>query len=222
MIKKLTIVFFLLVSVHFSMNAQTSDQSKQLLEQSSTKNNGYKTIKADFKFSTSNLQNDKKINETGKIAIKGDNYHLSLSNTEIIFDGKAVYTYLKEANEVNITKPEPSKKDNGVFFFSNPHDVFKIYSKDFKSKLIQETTIGSLPCYEIDLYPIDLKTKYSRIRMHIAKTNLQILDLKIFQKDGTLYLLEFTSFITNSDISETEFTFDSKKYPKAEINDMRF
>ncbi len=221
MIKKISILY-LFIFVCANMIAQPSDKSKQLLEQSSTKNNGYKTIKADFKFSTSNLQNDKTINETGKIEIKGDKYHLSLSNTDIIFDGKAVYTYLKEANEVNITKPEPSKKEKGDFFFSNPHDVFKIYSKDFKSKLIQETTLGSTPCYEIDLYPIDLKTKYSRIRMHIVKANLQILDLKIFQKDGTLYLLEFSTFITNSDINETEFTFDSKKYPKAEVNDMRF
>ena len=121
MIKKISIALLVLVSVSFCMNAQTNDQSKQLLEQSSTKNNGYKTIKADFKFSTSNLQNDKTINETGKIEIKGDKYHLSLSNTDIIFDGKAVYTYLKEANEVNITKPEPSKKDKGDFFFSNPY-----------------------------------------------------------------------------------------------------
>lgn len=222
MINKLTFVFFLFVSVYFSMNAQTSDQSKQLLQQSSTKNNGYKSIKADFKFSTSNLQNDKTINESGKIAIKGDKYHLSLSKTEIFFDGKAVYTYLKEANEVNITKPESSRKDNGDFFFSNPHDVFKMYSKDFKSKLIQETNIGALSCYEIDLYPVDLKTKYSRIRMHIVKANFQILDLKIFQKDGTLYLLEFSNFVTNSEINEKEFAFDTKKYPKAEVNDMRF
>ncbi len=213
-------LLILLISLTISSFAQTENQSAQILEKSSVKNNGYKTIKVDFKFSTTNLQNEKAINENGQILMKGDKYYLQLSNTEITFDGKAVYTYLKDANEVNITKPIASKKDKGDFFFANPRDVFKLYSTDFKSKLIQETSILSTPCYEIDLYPIDLKTKYSRIRVHISKENLQIIDFKIFQKDGTLHFLEFSNFQANIEIKD--ITFDPKKYPKAEINDMRF
>ena len=222
MIKKIALFVLLVVSMYIYIPAQTDNKSKQILDQSSAKNNDYKTIKADFKFATTNLQNDKSAHESGKIWMKGDKYHLTMSNSDITYDGKAIYTFLKESNEVNITKSTPSKKDKGDFFFSNPRDVFKIYSKDFKSKLIQEMSVGMILCYEIDLYPIDLKTKYTRIKLHIDKSNLQIIDLKIFQKDGTQYLMEFSNFAANTDINDTEFTFDAKKYPKAEVNDMRF
>jgi outer membrane lipoprotein carrier protein len=201
---------------------QNDPQAKAILDKVASKNNSYKTIKTDFKFTTTSIQNEPVNTESGTILIKGDKYHLTLSNSDVVFDGKSIYTYLNKENEINITKPEPSRKENGDFFFTNPRDIFKIYSKNFKAKLIKEITIGSILYYEIDLYPIDLKTKYTRIRMHINKSNMQILDLKIFLKEGTQQYMEFSNFLPDTTISDNEFTFDSKKYPNAEVNDMRF
>ena len=144
-----------------------------------------------------------------------------MGSSDITFDGKSIYTYLKEAKEINITKPEPSKTNNGEFFFSNPRDLFKVRN-DFKPTLVKETNIGATLCYEIDLYPINLKTNYSRIRMHIDKTTFQIVDTKIFMKDGTQHLIEFKNFQPNIDMADSEFLFDQKKYPGTEVNDMRF
>lgn len=202
--------------------AQNDPQAKAILDKVAAKNNGYKTINADFKFTSTNTQNDQSSNESGKVLIKGDKYHLAFNNSDIVFDGKSVYTYLHKENEINITKPEPSKTEKGNFFFSNPRDIFKGYNKNFKSKLIKEILIGKAQCYEVDLYPIDLKTKYSRIRMHIDKNIMHILDIKLFSKDGTQYFLEFSNFSPNIDIADTEFAFDTQKYPNAEVNDMRF
>jgi outer membrane lipoprotein carrier protein len=218
------ITLFLLSAMILTINvySQTDAEAKDILNKAANKNNGYKTIKTEFKLTTTNPQSGETSSETGKILMQGDKYHLTFLKSDITFDGKAVYTYQQKANEVNISKPEPSKKDKGDFFFTNPRDIFKFYNKDFKSKLIKETEVGNAPCYEIDLYPLDLKTKYTHLRMHILKSSLQIANIKLFLKDGTQHLLEFTNFTPNANISDAEFVFDPKKYPDIQVNDMRF
>lgn len=205
--------------------AQEDPQSKVILDKVSAKNTSYKTIKADFKYTVSSAQSQEAPHsESGKIVMKGNKYHLILKTTEILSDGNAVFTYLKGSNEINITKPESSDKgkDQGSFFLSNPKEIFKAY-KDYKSKFVKENTIGNTVCYEIDLYPINIKNaNYSRIRMHIDKTTLQIVDLKLFQKDGNQFFLELSSFQSNTEVANQEFVFDKNKYPKAQVNDMRF
>jgi outer membrane lipoprotein-sorting protein len=167
------------------------------------------------------MQDNQTRTESGKIALKGEMYHLIIAGSDITFDGKNTYTYIKESNEINITKPEPSKPGNGDLLFSNPRELFKI-KNEFKSKLLKETNIGNVLCYEIDLYPINLKTKYLRIRIHVDKTTYQIINTKVFMKDGTSLLIEFSNFQPNVDIANGEFLFDQKKYPGAAVNDMRF
>ena len=220
---KKQLFIFLLGSLVIHLSAQEDPQAKTILDKVSVKNTHYKTIKADFKYTVSSIQTQEPSrSESGKIILKGDKYHLQLTTTDILSDGKDVYTYLKGPNEMNIIKVESGKKDQGSFFLSNPRDIFKAY-QDFKPKLVKETMAGSTLCYEIDLYPINLKTApYSRIRMHIEKASLQIVDMKLFQKDGTQFLLELSSFQPNTEITDQEFEFDRKKYPKTQVNDMRF
>jgi Outer membrane lipoprotein-sorting protein len=220
---KILYTFLLVTLAAVYVHAQDDSRSKPILEKVASANNGYKTIKTDFKLTTSsNVPSEQPHSETGKILMKGERYHLLLSNSDITFDGKSIYTYAKASNEINITKPEPSKVDKGDFFFSNPKDIFKGYNKNFKSTLVKETNLSNVQVYEIDLYPIDLKTKYIRIRMHISKSTYQIVDMKCYLKDGGQYLLEFSNFSANVALDDKEFTFDAKKYPNAEINDMRF
>jgi len=215
--------YSILLTLLIGANTYSQDDSKLILDKVASINNGYKTFKVDFKFTpnTNEPAGQSKV-ESGRLQIKGNKYHLTLSNSDIVFDGKSIYNYLKEPNEINITKPEPSKVDNGEFFFSNPRDIFKGYNKNFKSTFIKETNINKNICFEIDLYPIDLKTKYTRLRMHIIKSTYQILDIKLFLKDGNQHLLEFTNFAGDSQLDDKEFIFDPKKYPSAEVNDMRF
>lgn len=217
-----TFVFMIILSICvIPVIAQNDPEAKAILEKVSAKSNSYKTIRSNFKYTWSSMQDNQSHIENGTIELKGDQYHLTMETSDIIFDGKSIYTFVKETNEINITKPEPSKIENGDFFFSNPRDLFKV-KNDFKSKLIKEVTIGNILYQEIDLYPINLKTKYLRIRMHIDKNSLQIIDTKIFMKDGTSHFIEFSNFRTNIAIEEKEFQFDQKKYPGAEVNDMRF
>lgn len=217
------IISFLPLLLFFSqLSAQQSDQSKAILDKASATLNGYKTIASDFTYSNVNVQTKETLTETGKLVLKNNKYHLTLKGSEVYFDGKDVYNYMPKENEVNITHPEPSKTEKGEFFISNPREIFKFQSKNFKSKFIKETTIKGLACYEVDLYPIDLKTKYSRIKLHIDKKSNHITAVKIFEKEGMQQTIEFSNFKANIEVPDSEFVFDSKKHPGVTVNDMRF
>jgi outer membrane lipoprotein carrier protein len=219
---KYTIIILLSLAAFFNLNAQPDAKSKSILQKASEINNGYKTITSDFSFSTSDLQSGKTTTEKGHISMKGEKYRLKLLKSDIIFDGKNIYNYLPESNEVNISYPEPAKTENGDFFISNPRDIFKFYNKNFKSKWMKETSFNNISCNEIELYPNDLKTKYTKISMHIDKVSYHILDIKISFKNGTRQTIEFSNFKANNSLPDTDFSFDTKKYPGIVVNDMRF
>jgi outer membrane lipoprotein carrier protein len=211
------LIFCIICSYAYAQN-----DAKSVLDKVAAVHNGYKTIQSGFKFSTTSPDNNEPRTETGKIFLKGDKYHLAMADMDVLFDGKGIYTYLPKSKEVNITKPEPAKKEKGDFFFSNPRDIFKGYNKNFKSTFYKENDTSNPAYYEIDLFPIDLKTKYTKVRMLIQKQSFHIVNITLFLKDGTKLFLEFTNFLPSEDIPDKEFIFDSKKYPGIEVNDMRF
>ena len=141
-----SLLFTLLIGIY--AYPQDDSKSKSILDKVASASNSYKTIKLDFKFITNvNLSSDQQHLESGNILMKGTKYHLALLNSDIVFDGKSIYTYLKEPNEINISKPEPTKVDKGDFFFSNPRDIFKGYNKNFKSTFIKETNVNKIICH---------------------------------------------------------------------------
>ena len=87
--------------------AQNKDaKAVKLLDEVSAKTKAYKTIKADFTYTMTNKQ--AKINEskTGVLLVSGDKYRLTAAGQIVICDGKTVWTYIKESNEVQVNDVE--------------------------------------------------------------------------------------------------------------------
>lgn len=218
---KSVILLFLAIN-SLGLQAQNDPQAKAILDQVSAKNKAYKTIKSTFTITGTNTQTGENTTQKGSLALKGEKYTLKLNDSEIYSDGKDVYNYLPESKEVNISKSQNTPKKGDDFFISNPKDVFKIYQKDFKYKFMKENNVAGKTVYEIDLYPIDLKKKFNRIRMQIDKNSYQILSLKAFFKDGQQYTVTFDNFEVNKEIPDSAFVFDQSKHPDVEVIDLRF
>jgi outer membrane lipoprotein-sorting protein len=217
--------YFLIIlytTITFAVNAQNDPQATAILDQVSIKNKAYKTIDASFTIIGSSTQNGEKTTQKGNLLIKGDKYMIKLPDSEIYFDGKDVYNFLPASKEVNISKPQPTSSKGDDIFISNPKDIFKLYQKDFKTKFIKESTLAGKTIYEIDLYPVDLKKKFNRIRMQIDKNTNQIISLKAFFKDGFQYAITFDKFEVNKNLPDNLFAFDKAKYPDVEVIDLRF
>jgi outer membrane lipoprotein-sorting protein len=197
--------------------AQDDAKAKAILDEVSAKNKTYASIKASFSY---NLENkDAKINETqeGTISIKGKKYRLEIAGQEVISDGKSVWTYLKDANEVQINTAEEPAADA-----ITPTNIFTIYEKGFKYKFEGEKTENGKAVFVINLNPTDVKGKpYHTVKLSIDKASKQINSIKVLSKDGNNYTYTVKSFTPNAEMPESTFTFNTAKYPKVEVIDLR-
>jgi len=210
----LTLLFACLMGL--SLQAQSSEKAKEILDQVSSKTKAYQTIKADFSFAMENLQEE--INEIydGKIVLKGNMYKVSLMDVDSYYDGTALYTHMIDAEEVNVSEPDPSDEET-----LNPATIFTIYEKGYTFNYIGEGTVDGKSCHEIDLYPENRDKPFSRIKLLILKDDLQLYSLRQVGKDGNNYTIVVKSMKINDEVKDKTFTFDTAANPDVEVIDMR-
>ena len=214
---KKIILFISFISISVFTFAQLDPDAKIVLDKLSSVTKSHTNIQADFKVDYQNVKDNIKNSSEGKITLQGDKYKLDFMGSIIFFDGKTQWSYLEDANEVNITEPEPDDED----IFNNPKLLFTIYEKDFKYQLINNTTENGINYSIVDLYPEDIDEDYSRIRLQINTDKYYLSSATIFGKDGSHYNITINKYDTDIKLAESFFVFNEKKYPNVEIVDMR-
>jgi len=210
--KKLSILLFAGIFA-LNIHAQVDTKAKSILDKLSAKTKSYSTIKADFVYSMVNKSDGVNESQNGKIELKGNKYVLSIQGQDIISDGKTIWTYIKESEEVQINSISEDD-DEGI----SPNKIFTLYEEGFKYKFVEEKD----NIQTINLYPKDANEKpYHRISLFINKTKGEITKVKVFGKDGTLTTYKIKTFTPNTTISDTRFTFNKSKHPNVEIIDLR-
>ena len=168
-----------------------------------------KNIQIEFSYTEKNNE------QKALLLAAGSSYVLKNSAQEIYCDGKTLYLYDIEVNEVSIYTYAP-EKDN-----SNPLTNIKDYEKHFRPKYIREEVFKGVNCDIIDLIPLDGHAGYYRLRLHINKITLQPERFEFNFKSGDSYVFIVHSLKVNTQIAPNAFIFDSKKHPDILENDMR-
>ncbi|MGB3074431.1 MAG: outer membrane lipoprotein carrier protein LolA [Chitinophagales bacterium] len=214
--KKFVVFIIFSLSIASSVKAQQKDQkAEQILNGVSSKYKGYKSVQADFIIKVEGGNSKTTDQQAGTLYLKGNKYKLKINNQEIISDSKTVWTYLKDANEVQINSFETD--DNTI----SPTDIFTIYEKDFLYAFTEEQLIGGKTIQIIDLTPNDKNKSYFKVRLEIDKVEKAIQSAVVFDKNGNRYTYEIRKFIPNPEIADTFFSFDTNKYPGIEVVDLR-
>ncbi len=196
---------------------QQDPAAREILERVAEKTKSYKSIKANFELIIEDRKENTQTVSTGRLILKGDKYRIEYMGSIVYFDGKTVWTYTEEIEEVVITEPD-STDDS---FLSNPAQIFYLYNRDFKYRYIGETVINERKMHEIDLYPKNLDQPYSSFKIFTDNEKDIIASLKIRGKDGVDYIVYVRDYITDDDVDDSVFTFDGSKHKKAEIIDLR-
>lgn len=209
----LSIGIFLLCFCFTAINAQVDAEAKTLLDKLSEKAKTYKTVEVDFVF----IIEGRGLNEEqrGVLRMKGDKYVLKLDSVEVICDGKFVYTYRADVNEVQ--KVSVDDLEEGAL---TPQNMFTIYEQGFKGKIKEKKTVGGKRLTVIDLFPENPKDKdYSIVRLDVDEDKLQITKALVIGKNGTRYTYRIDKLVTDKDIPDSTFEFNAEKYPGAVIVD---
>lgn len=212
-------VFILLFSVVSAQVELVKDPAaKKILDAFSKKASQSNGVRIKFTYTTDNRQNDYHDTQKGYIFLEGQKFKVIIPKTEIISDGKSVWTYMKEDEEVTISETDTSE----VSIF-NPAKLFTAYKHGFKYLLIGVETINNIKYNVIDLYPEDLENNsYSIIRIKINKGTNEIYSLKTSGKSGVDYTFKVLEYKSNIKMPENLFKFVQSKYPEdIEITDMR-
>lgn len=214
--KKLT--FIISAAIILLSNIASAQTSKEILDKLSTKAKGWKSISADF---TSTLK-DQKANvnqkQEGNIKIKGNKYHLNLSQYTVISDGTTVWSYDKKSNSCTIDNLEDIK--DGAF---DPSEMFTIWEKDFKHEMKNtNATVDGVACYEIHLFPNNPKGKaYHTIVMYVDKAKNEVSKISVKMREGGEVNYKVKNFKTNGTVTDNDFKFDKAKKPGVSMVDNR-
>jgi len=216
--KKLILLLPALFLFNYS-NAQVekdATKAKQILDAVAQQTKSYSTIEISFSYTMEDKK--KKINETktGTACMKGEKYWLDFAGQNIICDGKTVWTYIKDANEVQINTVNPDN-DQSI----NPSKLLTSYDKNFTPKFIKEEIRAGKTFQIIDLTPTKGRSYY-KIRVEIDKATKQISKSIVYDKNGsTTYIYSVTKFTPNKVIPDTKFTFKNSDHPGVEVVDLR-
>jgi len=207
---------FLILTVFASSAFIYSDKdASKILEKVSKNYKSYKTIKAAFKIKIFNKQDKSSQSEKGTLYVKGKKFRVEMDGQEIYCDSKTMWTYLKDANEVQISNYNPKSSD------INPSEIFTVYEKGFLSKFIGEGKKGNVVTEQIELTPTDKKKPFFKVKLTIDKVAKKVMDMTILSKNGVESLYEITSFSPNTNIEDSFFKFDKRTKPGVVEIDLR-
>ncbi|MEO9069749.1 MAG: outer membrane lipoprotein carrier protein LolA [Ginsengibacter sp.] len=195
---------------------KSDPDAKVILDNVSAKFKTYKTVTANFTLSITDASGKIQGVKKGTVYMKGSKYRVSVSGQEIYSDGDNIWTFDKSANEVQVTKFDPTA--NTI----TPQKMFtNFYDKDFLYKLNGETKKGSKTIQEIELTPVDKTKAFFKVLVDIDKNSKNIISTKVFEKNGNRYVYNIISMKTNTNIPDPLFVFNVKDYPKVEVVDLR-
>ncbi|MFN3940080.1 MAG: LolA family protein, partial [Chitinophagales bacterium] len=155
---------FLIVIALFSINvifAQSNPEAVKLLKSVTSKYNGYKTMSMDVNLTIENLEAKTKEQRKGKAMVKGNKFNLNLENQQVICDGKTIWVYVKDYNEVQVNNFNPKEE------MITPDRIFKIAEKDYLVMMGEKVNEAGKSLQIIELTPNDKSQNYSKIKVYI-------------------------------------------------------
>ncbi len=211
--KNITIFTFALLASIFSSAQVVDKAAEEILNSVSKKMQSFNTMKIEFTYIMENTGEKIKETKQGSIYIEKDKYRLYIADQLVICDGKTVWTYFKDGNEVQINDVDPNDENT-------PMKMLTAYDKNYRAKLIKEMPKGGKTIQIIDLTPNKTQS-FFKIRLEIDKSASMIVSSTIYDKNGSTFTYVVDKFTENPTIHPSRFTFNKADYPGVIITDMR-
>jgi outer membrane lipoprotein-sorting protein len=215
--KRLFLISILLVFATAGFSQQDA-KAKEILEKVTKTTQSLASLDAKFSFEMNNKAENIKEKSVGSIILKNKKYKLDIPQMglQVTCDGKTIWTYLVNSNEVTIANLDESTDE-----LMDPAKIFTIYERGFNYKFINESVDAGIPVYNIDLTPQKPTGDIQKIKIMIDKQKMLIRGANMTGKDGNTYLVSVSQFKTDGVYKDTDFVFDPKKYKGIEVIDMR-
>ena len=193
------------VSLCFSLSvqAQKDSRAREVLEKTESAYLHTSGVMAEFKGSN-----------TGTICLMDDKFHLNSGGIETWFDGQTQWSYVKQNEEVNVSEPTQEELQS-----INPYALLSLYKQGYNYTYAGKKKVNGKLGTEIVLTP-EVKGNVASIHI-VVDASFHPLSLQILGSGGEENEFIITSYKTQQNFSANEFVFPSKKYPEADVIDLR-
>lgn len=212
-ILSLFLALFLFVNL---ASAQQDPQATKILNAMSAKYKAMKAFKATFAQTMETNSSKSKQTVEGNILVSGPKYRLAVSGQEIISDGKLMWTYMKDVNEVTITESDAEAE------VMSPGKIFDMYKKGYKYAYTGPEKGADGIMYDvIEMAPLDRKNPVFKVRLYINQKDKSLKTWKMFRNNGSRYTYTIKNFQANPTLTADTFSFNKAKYKGVSVVDLR-
>lgn len=183
--------------------AQKDTKARQVLDRTASALQQAGGIRATFEGSNN-----------GTLLMKGEKFFLDCAGISSWFDGKTQWSYVSDNEEVTVSIPTPEELQ-GI----NPYALIQSYKNGYNYQYKGKHTQNGIIGHEVKLIP-EHEQSLKSITLFVTEKYLPIY-IKVEQDNGMADEIIITSCQTNQNLNDNVFVFDKKKYPNAEIIDMR-
>ena len=210
-----TILLSLLFILPLGGFAQSDANAVKLLKAVSKKYDQYNTMKMQVNLVIHDLESGTKDNRKGTVLVKGDKFRINTADQEIICDGKTIWTYLPDVNEVQINNFDPRDE------MLTPDRIFQLAESDFLCLLGDKYTSGGKTHQVVELIPNDKSANYSKIKLHVETGGHSVAKAVVHDKSAIRYTYQVNGFNGNVSLSDGQFRFRKEDHPGVDIIDLR-
>jgi len=210
------ILILLNILIVFNLLAQDEEiKAKEIIKKSVIKYKAYSSSEISFNYTIENRADNLKETHKGVIYLKNGNFNLTIGTQTIISDQVKVWTYLKDANEVQISFYNPKELE------INPNEIFTMWETGFLQRYMGDITFNNTLACLIELTPVNKNLSYYKVKLIIDKKTNSILRIQTFYKESALILtFDIISVKPNVNLSDSLFKFDVTKYPGIDVVDL--
>ena len=218
----LVLLCFITVSLSAQKNTLTSAMdsdpaAKVILDKLKQKYDGLAGMDVKFKLSILIPEQMEEVQE-GRLSQSGDRYRAEIQSQTIVSDGKTLWIYLANNNEVQINDAD-MEDESGML---SPKDLLRIYEKgDYVYALVNQFAKDGKLIEQIEFKPIDPDSEYAKLRLSVDKKKNAVDTIEAFGKDGSRFVLTFLGIKENPQFQPGFFTFNPKDYPGVYVEDFR-
>lgn len=194
--------------------AQAQNNSQKILDELANRTNSAKNIQVGFSYEMENTEADIHEATEGSLVVSGNKYLLKIAGQEIICDGKTIWTYIADADEVQINEVDEEES------FS-PTKLLSSYTDDYDASLEKEYSENGRKYYLMKLKPKDKDSGFDYVHLKIEKEKMQLAAFILYDFDNNVFSYIIKEYLTDIALDENAFTFDETKYPDVDVIDMR-
>lgn len=199
------------------MNTEGQEtKATAILDKVAEQTKAYDAVKIIFSYAMDNDEQNIHESYKGEIISQGNKYRLKVAGQEIISSGEKVWTYIPEAQEVQLNR---AAENTNRF---NPTQLINNYEKRYETTLLNNITKNNRELAVIKLVPITKEqNRFEKAHLVVDKTKDEIYQLIIFGNTGNKFTYTVEELLPGIELPENAFRFSKKEQPEVDIIDMR-